>query len=188
MVIKELSFGFAIGFVAILAESALRMGGNMIGMQIGFSFVQVADPISGQSLGIVADSFRLLGMLIFLCINGHLIILKAFFDSFLKIPPAGADLNILAIKEIMESTKVLFVSGLQVAMPIIAVTLISDVALGIIARTVPKINIFQLGFAIKILAGLLMIVLFIHILGDASRDLLEILLNKIFEISRLISP
>ncbi len=179
MAIKELTLGFTMGFIVMFIGSTLRMGGNIIGMQVGLSYAQVADPGSNQSVGIVAEILQLVGSLLFLFLNGHLIILQAFFQSFQMVPPAGLILTDSVVNEILLYSKMVFVCGLQIAMPIIAVVLIGDVGLGIIARTVPKMNIFQLGFAIKILLGFIVIYAFIDCLGDVTQNLLYTSLDEI---------
>lgn len=179
MVTKELALGFMMGFIVLLLSSALRMGGNLIGMQIGFSFAQVADPGSNQSIGIISEVLQLAGSMLFLFLNGHLIILRAFFQSFSMVPPSGLVLSGSIVEEIIIHSKMIFICGLQIAMPIIAVVLVGDVALGIIARTVPKMNIFQLGFAIKIMGGFIVLYFFIGCLADVIKSLLNISLEEV---------
>ncbi len=177
MVVKELALGFSLGFMVIIISGILRLAGGIVGMQIGFSFVQVADPGSNQGLGIVSEFFQLTGTLIFLMIGGHLIILEAFFKSFDMVPLAGLVINGGIVEEIMLYSRMIFVCGLQIAMPVIAVILVGDVALGIIARTVPKMNIFQMGFSLKILGGLGVMMIIIPYL----RDFIILLLNQSLE-------
>lgn len=191
MATKEIMLGFALGYIVLIVTSALRMGGNIIGMQIGFSFVQVADPGSNQSMGLVSEFFQLAGTLCFLVINGHLIMYNAFYKSFALVPPGKIMVNGAIIEEIILHTKMIFSCGLQLAMPIIALMLLGDVALGIIARTVPKMNIFQLGFALKILGGMVVLTRILPSLLDIVKELLKISMAKaehiIFAIEKLIN-
>lgn len=179
MAIKELALGFMLGFIVLFLTSALRMGGNIIGMQIGFSYAQVADPGSNQSVGIISELFQLSGSLLFLFLNGHLIILRAFYQSFQMVPPAGLILTNGVVEEVLLYSRMIFLCGLQIAMPIIAVVLVGDVALGIIARTVPRMNIFQLGFAVKIIGGLIVVYFFIDCLADVIKGLLDLSLEEV---------
>jgi flagellar biosynthetic protein FliR len=179
MAIKELTLGFMLGFIVLFLTSALRMGGNIIGMQIGFSYAQVADPGSNQSVGIISELFQLSGSLLFLFLNGHLIILRAFYQSFQMVPPAGLILTNGVVEEVLLYSRMIFLCGLQIAMPIIAVVLVGDVALGIIARTVPRMNIFQLGFAVKIIGGLIVVYFFIDCLADVIKGLLDLSLEEV---------
>lgn len=172
MAIKEMVLGFSIGYVVMMISGILRLAGSIVGMQVGFSFVQVADPSSNQGLGIVSEFFQLAGSLTFLFIGGHLMVLKAFFQSFDMIPLAGIVLNGSVVEEIALYTRMVFVCGLQISMPVVAVILIGDVALGIIARTVPKMNIFQLGFSLKIIGGLTIMIVMMPYLGDIVQYLI----------------
>ena len=177
MAVKELALGFILGFVVTFISGALKLGGSIIGMQIGFSFAQVADPGSNQSVGIISEIFQLIVSCIFLALNGHLLILKSFADSFQMVPPVSLTITGSIVQEILLYSRMLFICGLQISMPIIAVVLVGDVALGIIARTVPKMNIFQLGFAIKIIGGFFVI----YFLLDSLGDIVEGLLGKSLE-------
>lgn len=179
MVIKELVLGFLMGYMVVLIMDILRFAGQIVGMQVGFSFVQVADPGSSQGLGIVAEFFQLSGTLMFLVIGGHLVVLRAFFISFDMIPVAGFQYNPGMVEEIILYSRMLFLVGLQIAMPIVAIVLMGDVGLGIIARTVPKMNIFQVGFSLKILGGLSILVILVPYLGEIIKILIELSIDKI---------
>ncbi len=179
MAVKEIMLGFALGYIVLIATSILRMGGNIIGMQIGFSFVQVADPGSNQSMGLISEFLQLAGTIIFLVINGHLVMFNAFYRSFTMVPPGKISFTGGIIEEIALHTKMIFSCGFQLAMPIIAIILLGDVALGIIARTVPKMNIFQLGFALKILGGMTVMILILPNLTDVIKELLELCISKV---------
>jgi flagellar biosynthetic protein FliR len=179
MSVKEIFLGFALGYMVLIITSVLRMGGSIIGMQIGFSFVQVADPSSNQSMGLISEFFQLAGTLCFLIINGHLIMFNAFYRSFAMVPPGKIGFSGSIIEEIIKHTSMIFYCGIQLAMPIIAVILLGDVALGIIARTVPKMNIFQLGFALKILGGMVILMSVFPSLIDLIRGWLELSLTKV---------
>lgn len=179
MAIKEMVLGFSLGYMVMMVGAILRMAGSIVGMQIGFSFVQVADPSSNQGLGIVSEFFQLAGSLTFLYIGGHLMVLKAFFQSFDMVPMAGVLLNGSIVEEIILYSRMVFVCGLQISMPVIAVILVGDVALGIIARTVPKMNIFQLGFSLKIIGGLTIMIILMPFLGDIVQYLLGLSMEQI---------
>ncbi len=180
MAVKELALGFSLGYMVMIVSAVMRMAGGIIGMQVGFSFVQVADPASNQGLGIVSEFFQLAGTLVFLIIGGHLILLEAFFKSFDMVPLAGLAITGSIVEEIMLYTKTIFFCGLQISMPVVAIILLGDVALGIIARTVPKMNIFQLGFALKIIGGLTIMMILMPYLNDIVKFLLDLSKEKVY--------
>jgi flagellar biosynthetic protein FliR len=179
MGLRELVLGFCTGFAVVIIMDALRFAGQVIGMQIGFSFVQVADPSSSRSLGIVAEFFQMMGSLFFLVIGGHLLLLQAFFHSFEIIPLNQLQVTSGVVEEIILYSRIIFTTGLQIAMPIIGVILVGDVGLGIIARTVPKMNIFQVGFSLKILGGLIMLVILMPYVSDLIRNLINVSVGEI---------
>jgi len=173
MVIKELVLGLTIGFIVLLTIDAFKFAGEIIGMQIGFSFIQVVDPESNRGQAIVSEFMQVLCVLTFLILNGHLILLNSFVQSFNLIPLAGMKLSGGVIGEIMIISSKLIWIGIQLSMPILAVILIGDVALGIIARTVPRLNVFQVGFALKILGGLFTIILTLPFYAEEIKTLIS---------------
>jgi len=173
MIFGELLLGLSVGFTVLITLDTLKFAGELMGMQIGFSFVQVVDPESSRSQAVLAEFFQVLGVLLFLLINGHLIIIKAFSQSYDLIPAGGLRVPLDIVSEFVRVTGSIFWVGLQISMPIIAIVLIGDIALGIIARTVPRMNIFQVGFPIKICLGFLVLALVLPILADAAKSLLE---------------
>lgn len=179
MIVKELTLGFLMGYMVIVITDILRLAGQIVGMQVGFSFVQVADPASAQGLGIISEFFQLSGTMLFLILGGHLLVLQAFFMSFDMIPVAGFNFNKSMVEEVVLYSRMIFVCGLQISMPIVAIILVGDVGLGIIARTVPKMNIFQLGFALKIVGGLAILIVLMPYVGDIVKELIGMSMTQI---------
>lgn len=179
IIFQEMVLGFGMGFMVLIAIDALKLAGQIIGMQIGFSFVQVADPSSNKSQGVIAQFFQLTGVLMFLIIGGHLMVLQTFYQSFELVPLGDISLSGSIVHQVANYTNMIFICGLQIAMPIIGVILCGDVALGIVARTVPKMNIFQVGFTIKILAGLTVVTILLPYLGDVVKQLIIISMGQI---------
>lgn len=187
MIVRELALGFTIGFVVLMSVECLKFAGELIGMQIGFSFVQVMDPESSKSLSIVSEFLQVFMTLTFLVLGGHLLLLGAFARSFDIVPLSGLVLQGGQISEIVKISVMIFFTGLQVALPIIAVILLGDVALGIIARTVPRLNIFQVGFALKIAIGLYSFRLLLPLVSDVNRNLLSGALTHVTTLLQLMA-
>lgn len=177
MAIKELVLGLMLGLIVLIVIDMLKFAGELIGMQIGFSFVQTVDPESNRGQAIMAEFMQILGVLTFLMLDGHLIFLGAFMQSFDLVPLAGMTLNSSMATEMGRMTGGIFLVGLQLAMPIISIILITDVALGIIARTVPRMNIFQVGFALKISLGLWVITLMLPFISG----IIHLLFNQMYQ-------
>lgn len=167
--VTEFFVGFAIGFVTYLVFVAVQLCGQLVDMQIGFSIVNVIDPQSGIQLPLMGNFQYLLALLILLAMNGHHLILAALVKSYDFIPLLGGHLAGPVTQFILTLFSGLFVTAIKIAAPVVGALLVTDVALGIVARTVPQMNVFIVGMPAKILVGLVILILilplFIWLLG-----------------------
>jgi len=159
MIIKEFIVGLTIGYVAYLVFSAIYLAGQFIDMQIGFSMVNVMDPVNNIQVPVTANFYFILSMIIFLVVNGHHLLIKALFDSYTYVPVGKAVFTGEILDNMIKIFGSIFVIGFKIAAPITAAILITDVALGIISRTVPQLNVFVVGMPLKIGLGIAVIVL-----------------------------
>ena len=155
----ELTIGMIIGFVFQLTFAAVQVAGHMIDMQIGFSIVSVIDPALGIQAPLVGSFKNLLALLLFLAVNGHHYVLAALYQSYHTIPIFG----ITGVKEASVLMIDLFgnmlVAGLKLSMPVVGALFVVEVALGIIARTVPEMQIFFVAMPAKIVLGIILLIL-----------------------------
>jgi len=153
-VIVELIVGWLIGFVAYVTFAAIHMAGKLLDMQVGFAVVNVVDPTSGQQIPLLGSFLYNLGIIIFLVTNGHHMVISGLFESFQMIPVLGATFD-LSISDLMvDMTGGIFVTGMKIALPVLFAILLTDVGLGVLARTMPQMNIFVVGIPAKIVIGL----------------------------------
>jgi flagellar biosynthetic protein FliR len=153
-VIVELIVGWLIGFVAYITFAAIHMAGKLLDMQVGFAVVNVVDPTSGQQIPLLGSFLYNLGIIIFLVTNGHHMVISGLFESFQMIPVLGATFD-LSISDLMvDMTGGIFVTGVKIALPVLFAILLTDVGLGVLARTMPQMNIFVVGIPAKIVIGL----------------------------------
>jgi len=153
-VIVELIVGWLIGFVAYITFAAIHMAGKLLDMQVGFAVVNVVDPTSGQQIPLLGSFLYNLGIIIFLVTNGHHMVISGLFESFQMIPVLGAIFD-LSISDLMvDMTGGIFVTGMKIALPVLFAILLTDVGLGVLARTMPQMNIFVVGIPAKIVIGL----------------------------------
>jgi len=153
-IITELIIGWLIGFVAYLTFVAINMAGKLMDMQVGFAVVNVLDPTSGQQIPLIGSFLYNLGLIVFLVSNSHHIIIAALFESFHLVPVLGASFDLSLTNIIADLTGGIFVTGLKIALPVLFAILLTDVGLGILARTMPQMNIFVVGIPAKIIIGL----------------------------------
>jgi flagellar biosynthetic protein FliR len=154
IVLGELIIGMTIGFVSSLVFSAIQMAGQLLDMQIGFGVINIIDPLSGHQVPLVGNFKYILALIIFLVTNGHHVLLSALFTSFKLAPIAGVVVNKAIINFIVDMVAGMFVIALKISIPILISLVITDIALGILARTMPQMNIFVVGVPGKIIIGL----------------------------------
>jgi len=150
----EVCIGVVIGLVVKFFFEGVQLAGQLIGFQMGFAIVNVVDPISSAQVSIIAQCIYLIAVLVFFAIDGHHIFLYAIAESFRIIPSADFRLTGDLAQAIVMSSKEIFIIAVKIGAPVMAMLVLTSVGLGMIARTVPQINIFIVGFPLKIGIGL----------------------------------
>lgn len=158
-VAAEVAIGLVIGYIVLLAFGAMQMAGEMIDIPIGFSLVNILDPQSGQQVPIMAQFQYVLATLLFLLINGHHYVLEALARTFELVPLGGWRYQPEVIGKVVEAFGAMFLLGFKISLPVVAALFLTDVALGVVARAVPQINVFIIGFPAKIVVGLVFVML-----------------------------
>ncbi len=161
----ELMVGAIIGFVFLLIFLAVQGAGSMIGYQIGFALAEVLDPSTETQSSIIGTFWLMLATLIFLTLNGHHLIIQAFRDSYAVMPPGQITLEGGVGEAIMKHSAYVFVIALKIAAPVMVTLFLVDVTLGTVAKMMPQMNVFFIGFPIKVAAGIAVIALSLPIFG-----------------------
>lgn len=154
IVAGELIVGLILGFVSSLIFSSIQMAGQLLDMQIGFGMINVIDPLSGQQAPIIGNFKYILALITFLATNGHHVLLSALFASFKLVPVTGVVVQVAIVEFMVNVVGGMFVLALKISLPIIVALLLTDMALGILARTMPQMNIFVVGVPGKIIVGI----------------------------------
>jgi len=157
MVAKEALVGLAMGFFASMMFTAIQIAGAYIDLQIGFGFANVIDPMLKQHNAVVGQLYNFAATLLFLALNGHHLMIRGLSDSFAVLPLGGASLASDSATGIIQVFATLFVSALKIGAPVVGAIFLTDVALGILARTVPQLNVFVVGLPAKLTVGMLAI-------------------------------
>jgi len=183
----ELLIGFVLGFIAIIAFSAISMAGQLIDTHLGFGLVHIFDPQSGMQVSLMGKFKSTLAIIIFFTIDGHHTLIDILVESFDIIPVGNIRLEPAIALGIVELFVNYFVLALVIAIPIIAASIIVEMVFGIIVRTVPQMNIFVLGIPIKIVIGLialyLLIPVYVNLMGGMFGDMLESMQNFIMKMA-----
>ncbi len=182
----EIFIGITIGFITRLIFAGIQLSGNLVGFQMGFGIVNVIDPSTSSQVSIIAQFQNIIALLIFLSINAHHFFIKAIIDSFELIPPLGFHFSGALMGMIVSLFGDIFKIAVKVGAPIIATLFFTSVAMGLIARTVPQMNVFIVGFPLKIAVGLLMIGLSLPFFNILLKGIFDGMGRNIYTLLRLM--
>lgn len=157
-VILELFIGWIIGFVAYIVISTIHIAGSLLDMQVGFAMINVLDPTTGQQVPLIGSFKYNLAIIVFLVTNSHHFLLTALFDSFQMVPLLAINFHPEIMRFFIDLVMTAMGTGLKIALPVLAAILLTDVGLGILARTMPQMNIFIVGIPAKIFVGLFILI------------------------------
>jgi flagellar biosynthetic protein FliR len=157
LIFKELMIGLIIGFIGYAFFSTFYVMGQIIDMKIGFGMINVIDPQHKIQVPLMGNFYYILAFLLLLSINGHHIVIKALVDSYEFIPIGKFALNQDTTFFLINILSKSFVTGFKLSAPIIGIVFLTDLLLGILARTIPQMNVFVVGMPLKILIGLIII-------------------------------
>lgn len=162
----EIIAGALIGFAASLIFTGIQLAGNFIGLQIGFRFGSTVDPQAGDETSLISQFQYLVAALTFVILGGHRWILQGLARSYRSIPPGFVQFTPGVELKLMAMFGTIFTVAVQVSAPVLLSLLLASVALGIISRTVPQINIINIGFILKIGFGMTVMVFSMDYFGD----------------------
>lgn len=171
--VQQLLIGLAMGFTIRIALTAAEMAGQLAGLQMGLGFAVFFDPQSSAQTAVVGQFVGLFAILIFLSTNGHALVVTALAESFTALPVSTAPLNPLGLSLLVEWGAVIFEAGLLIALPVIAALLIANIAVGIMTRAAPQLNLFAVGFPITLMTGFVALYLAVPYMGPALAQLFE---------------
>lgn len=162
-IIRELGIGLTLGFLVLLVFTSVQLAGKFIDTKMGFAIVNVFDPVFNVSGPITGQFKNILASLLFLMIDGHLIIIEAVYSTFEKIPPGEFIINSQGWQFIFRSMGDIFIIAFMIALPVIGTVFMADVIFGFLARSIPQMNIFIVGLPLKILIGIFILMLSLNL-------------------------
>jgi flagellar biosynthesis protein FliR len=165
ILVQQVLIGVAMGFSMRLVFTAVQAAGEYIGLQMGLSFASFFDPMSGGSTVVVSRLLHMLALLIFLAIDGHLLLVAVLAESFETLPIADTPLAAGGWMSLVAAGSGIFAAGLLLALPLVTALLILNLAMGILNRASPQFSIFAVGFPLTLLSGIAMLYLLMPRLG-----------------------
>jgi flagellar biosynthesis protein FliR len=171
--VQQLLIGLAMGFTLRIALTAVETAGQLAGLQMGLGFAVFFDPQSSAQTAVVGQFLGLFAILIFLAIDGHLMVLTALSQSFATLPVGAQPLDVSGFRLLIAWGGEIFRTGLIISLPVIAALLIANVAVGIMTRAAPQLNIFAVGFPVTLAVGFFALWLSIPFVGPSVQNLFE---------------
>jgi flagellar biosynthesis protein FliR len=150
LIINEVLLGTMIGLAAQMVFAAASFGGTVIGYQMGFAAANIFDPQTTQQLSLMSQFVNILTLLAFLTLDVHHYFFRAIVESFVLLPPGLLDFSHGAVQELMRLASQMFTLGVKFSAPVLALLLIANLVLGILARVFPQLNVFMLSFPLNI--------------------------------------
>ena len=155
--VMEFVVGLIIGFIFSLAFTAIQLAGQFIDRRMGYALANVMNPSEGFQVPLVGQFKNIVATLVFLAVNGHHYILKLLDESFITVPINQLSFSTELAQSLIKIIGDLFPVAFKIALPIVSILFIIDLAFGLVARVVPQMNVFIMGMPTKSLVGLLML-------------------------------
>lgn len=176
---EQVAIGATIGFVMQLTFDALIFAGEMAAMSMGLGFASMVDPDRGVQVPVVGQFYLVMVTLLFLSLQGHLLLIRLLVESFHWLPIGHGGLSATGAHGIAEWGARLFAGGVSVALPAVASMLVVNMGLGVMSRAAPALNLFAVGFPLSLGLGLLVLMLslpvvqgnFTSLINDAAQTL-----------------
>lgn len=171
LILTECIIGIGMGIATNLVFEAASLAGQVLGMQMGFSLVNLLDPQTQVDTPVIAVFYQSIVMLLFLRMDVHYWLLRAIGNSFDYLPPGSAHIGGLFTAGILKAVGSLFGVGIQIAAPVLSATLAADIVLGLLGKAAPQMPLMLLGPAVKTLLGLLILLATLRYWPDLFRRL-----------------
>ncbi len=178
---QQVVIGLAMGLVMRIVLNAVEMAGSIIGLQMGLGFATFFDPQNSAQTPVMGSFLGVLMLLMFLAMNGHILMIEAVVESFRALPIAAQPMSASGLRVLAGWGGQIFLGGVMLSLPVIAALLITNISIGIMTRAAPQLNIFAVGFPITLLAGFVVLAAslpyFVPLLERFMHDALQVMLQ-----------
>jgi flagellar biosynthesis protein FliR len=173
IVAQQTLIGVLLGLTLRIAFVAVDVAGEMIGLQMGLSFAVFYDPQTAGQSPVLSEFLSLLTTLLFLAMNGHLLALSVLAESFELLPIGTTPIAAQGLAAVVSWSAVLFSAGVLLALPVVAALLIANIAMGVLSRVAPQLNLFAIGFPVTIVSGFAVLTVSLPYFGSALERLFD---------------
>jgi len=175
----ELLVGYFLGYLVYCILTVFSVGGELIDMQLGLSMAQMYDSSSNVNMSLVGTIYNLLFMLCFFAVDGHLTLIQLMIQSYTVVPVGQVVLNSQLAIYCVEFFGAILTLAVKLAIPVVSIQLITEVAVGILMKAIPQINVFVLNIQLKLIIGFFIIFAMVPNYADYIQKLMDILFGNI---------
>ncbi|PJC86434.1 flagellar biosynthetic protein FliR [Vibrio sp. HA2012] len=176
---EQAIWGILFGLILHLLFTVLTMLGQIVSMQMGLAMAIMNDPVNGLSVAILGRMFHLFSLLLFLALEGHLLVIDILIQSF-SIWPVGSGFSGLSIQNIINMGSWMFTASLALALPAIVSMLLANISFGVMNRAAPSLNVYALGFPMTMLLGLFSVLISVSHVPARYTELVHVTLNQLY--------
>lgn len=155
--VQQLIIGLSTGFILQMVFAVMVVSGQAVAYSMGLGFSTMVDPASGVQVPVVAQIFMVTSSLMFLAVNGHLLLIEMLVASFKTLPISVVGFSTADLWRIIAWSSQMFAAGVLLALPIMSALLFVNISFGVAARAAPQLQIFGVGFPITIMMGMVLI-------------------------------
>jgi len=153
IMIQQIVIGLAIGYIMRIVFTSIEMAGNLAGLQMGLGFASFYDPQHSANTAVVAQLASLMTLLLFLAMNGHLVVIEMVVRSFIVLPITAEPLKAAPLQTLVLAGGQVFELGLLLALPVVGALLVTNLSIGVMTRAAPQFNVFAVGFPLTLSIG-----------------------------------
>jgi flagellar biosynthetic protein FliR len=171
--VEQIVIGVALGFALQLMFDALTLGGQILANGMGLGFAFNIDPLRGVTTPALGQFYTLLGILVFLALDGHIALIETLISSFRGLPVGPSGLSAQALHSLADWGDEMFLGALRVALPGMTAMLVINLAFGVTSRAAPALNLFAVGFPVTLIFGFVIVLLGLPGIQSVLTDLLS---------------
>lgn len=188
LVLGEAVLGLILGLAVRFFFAGVQAGGELVAMQMGFSMITFADPLSGNQTGVIAHLLYMVTTLIFLSLDGHLYLLRAFMETYKYIPAGGLLITDSIFHQMLNLAGTMYALTIKVVAPVMAGLFLVELALALMSRASPQVHIMEVGFPLKIAVGFFFVSMIFSMLAVDVREYIKGLDALFINLLRALGP
>jgi len=161
LLLQQIALGILMGLILQISFGAISAAGDFIAISMGLSFAMMSDPNNGHQTPVLSQLLVILASLLFLTLGAHLVLIEMLLDSFRLMPIDGVRFDLAMVNDFIQWSGIIFAGGMMIALLVMITLLVTNMAMGVVARAAPTLNIFAVGFPAAMLVGFITLVILI---------------------------